>query len=162
MCLLTMFFFTFCFQRIIMKIVLDSYCKFVSRRKRVKVENVLHLFWKVMAANVVILVVFWCIYWLIFTPILCYFTYQFWQLRYTQIVRKRFYHLSIFLAIASIFGTTIYSPYYLLRIYYISINKTFIAMDIIYVPMFAICIFGVTALLALRFWCLWYYVKWTS
>eukprot|EP01084_Bolivina_argentea_P040583 74982_1 len=112
--------------------------------------------------HLVVLILFWSIYWLILSPILCYKAIQFYQLRYTQIVRKRFYKLTVFLAFSCVFTITIYSPFYLLRIYYIALNKRFIVMDIIYITIYSFCIYSIATLLALRFWCLWYYVKWTK
>ena len=113
-------------------------------------------------ASLVILVLFWIIYWFILYPILIYYTIRFYQLRFTQIIRKRFYHLTLALAITSIFTISVYSPYYLLRVYFIAQNTTYKTMDLIYVPMYSGCIYSIAALLALRFWCLWFYVKWTS
>ena len=113
--------------------------------------------------KVIALVALWCGYWLLLTPILIYYAIRFYQLRFTQIIRKRFYRLTIFLALASMFTVAIYSPFYLLRVYYVyGQNKTFVAMEIFYVPMYAVCIYSIAAFLTLRFWCLWYYVRWTS
>ena len=114
-------------------------------------------------SKVILMIILWIVYWLILTPILIYYTIRFYQLRFTQIVRKRFCHLTLFLAIASIFTVGIYSPFYLLRVYYVyGQNTSFVAMEIFYVPMYSIAIYSMAALLLLRFWCLWYYVKWTS
>lgn len=114
-------------------------------------------------SKITVMVILWAIYWLILTPILIYYGIKFYQLRYTQIVRKRFYHLTLFLAMSSIFTVGIYSPFYLLRIYYVyGKNISFVAMEIFYPPMYSIAIYTIAALATLRFWCLWYYVKWTS
>ena len=101
-------------------------------------------------------------YWFVFSPLLIYYAVQFYKLRRSQVITKRYYKLTIYLIICSLVTICIFIPYDLLSLYLDSIGKTNQIIQYTNNCLWALFTFGTLYIVMLRYWLLWFQVHWTS
>eukprot|EP01084_Bolivina_argentea_P318278 551930_1 len=113
-----------------------------------------------MDGKIIVFVLLLLFCWLICTPLICYGGYQIYQKRHNQIILKRHPTITIISCIISFIGTAIYSPLFLCGFTFHKDSPIVAFYNYTSPFLFPLIVYSLFYLLFLRFWHLFFDIKW--